>query len=313
MAHYRINPSTHQEWLDSRKKGIGGSDVAAVLGIDKYKTPFQLWLEKTGQCDGAVENQAMRMGHILEPVVAQLYEEETGKKIIPSSAGDWMFVNSNKEFLRSSPDRLYWNSENHKSRSAKAILECKTTLKRIDKDDIPTNWFCQLQYNMGIAELEHGALAWLSQGRDFDYMDVSFKKDFFLWVCDEVEKFWVDNVLGMKAPNAITINDVMAKYPESTSGKQISVPQDVYEASIQYRELSDKIEEMEEARDALKSKITSAFGDAEIIDYNGVPIATFKSQKGRTSFDKDRFSKEHPDLYAEYVKVGNPFRTLRFK
>ncbi|HFC9341278.1 TPA: YqaJ viral recombinase family protein, partial [Enterococcus hirae] len=42
---------SHQEWLEDRKKGIGGSDVATVLGLNKYKSPYQLWLEKTGQIE----------------------------------------------------------------------------------------------------------------------------------------------------------------------------------------------------------------------------------------------------------------------
>lgn len=42
---------SHQEWLEDRRKGIGGSDVATILGLNQYKSAYQLWLEKTGQVE----------------------------------------------------------------------------------------------------------------------------------------------------------------------------------------------------------------------------------------------------------------------
>ena len=49
---------SHQEWLEDRKRGIGGSDVATVLGLNKYKSPYQLWLEKTGHAPSLQLNLA---------------------------------------------------------------------------------------------------------------------------------------------------------------------------------------------------------------------------------------------------------------
>jgi len=56
-------PRTRQEWLQERRKGIGGSDAAAVLGLSKWKTPYALWLKKTGQgTDDGADSAAISTG-----------------------------------------------------------------------------------------------------------------------------------------------------------------------------------------------------------------------------------------------------------
>lgn len=73
---------SREEWLLSRQKGIGGSDAAVVLGLSKWKTPFELWLEKTGQVllDDE-QSDAAYFGTILEDIVAKEFEIRSGKKV----------------------------------------------------------------------------------------------------------------------------------------------------------------------------------------------------------------------------------------
>ena len=73
----------HAKWLELRNSGIGGSDAATVLGLNKWKSPFQLWLEKTGQTepDDLSQNEYVYWGTVLEQVVADRFCELTGKKV----------------------------------------------------------------------------------------------------------------------------------------------------------------------------------------------------------------------------------------
>ena len=74
-------PKTREEWLYDRLKGIGGSDVGAVLGLNKYKSAYTLWAEKCGLLqDEEEDNEAMRVGRDLEQYVADRFTEATGKK-----------------------------------------------------------------------------------------------------------------------------------------------------------------------------------------------------------------------------------------
>lgn len=72
---------THNEWLEDRRKGIGGSDVGTILGLNKWKSPYQLWLEKTGQVELDESNsEPAYWGNVLEEIVAKEFTERTGKK-----------------------------------------------------------------------------------------------------------------------------------------------------------------------------------------------------------------------------------------
>ena len=72
---------TRKEWLDFRKVGIGGSDVAVICGISKYKSPLQLWMEKTGQVDSEEAGEAAYWGTVLEPIVRNEFTNRTGFKV----------------------------------------------------------------------------------------------------------------------------------------------------------------------------------------------------------------------------------------
>ena len=85
----------------------------------------------------------MRAGHILESAVATYFEQESGRQVIKASEGDWLAVDTERDFLRVSPDRTYWLEGKH-SNDNKGILECKTTQMDIDDADLPKYWFCLL-------------------------------------------------------------------------------------------------------------------------------------------------------------------------
>ena len=147
-----IRPADRNEWLQHREQGIGSSEVATILGLNPWETPYQLWRRKKGLDKGKSETFAMKAGHYLEDAVSMFWHDETGRDIIKRSAGDWLMVNTEKPFMRVSPDRTYWLSGMPHNNANKGILECKTTQMRIDPDDLPKHWFCQVQYQLGVAE-----------------------------------------------------------------------------------------------------------------------------------------------------------------
>ena len=78
---------SHEEWLRWRKKGIGGSDVSAIIGINKWTSAIELWLDKTNQKNDPVEvNEAMEWGTILEPIIREHFAATTGKTVMEVKA-----------------------------------------------------------------------------------------------------------------------------------------------------------------------------------------------------------------------------------
>lgn len=303
MSTTIIRPKDRVEWLEHRKHGIGSSEVATILGLNPWETPYQLWRRKKGLDAPKDETFAMKAGHYLEDAVSQFWADATGREVIKSSAGDWLIVNNEREFLRASPDRTYWIPGLPKSNENKGILECKTTQMSIDADDLPKHWFCQVQYLLGVSELTQGSLAWLCSGREFGYKDIAFVEDFYGWMTEEIERFWVDNVLGGIEPAATSVADVVTKYARHTEGKIIEASVEILTAYTRLKEVRAEIAKAEAEKEELEAKIKIGFGDAEAISYGGQTLATWKASKESAKFDSKAFCQAHPDLAQSFTKT----------
>lgn len=301
MSKTVIRPKNRAEWLKYRESGIGSSEVATIVGLNPWETPYQLWRRKVGLDEPKQENFAMKAGHYLEDAVAQFWHDETGQDIIKSSAGDWLIVNDERPYMRVSPDRTYWLADMPHNNANKGILECKTTQMSIDADDIPKHWFCQVQYQLGVAELEQGSLAWLCSGREFGYKNLALVPDFFAWLVEEVDKFWLDNIQGKQEPTAANVQDILLKYNRHTNGKIVEVNDEIFAAYQELKEVRDELSAIEEKKSALEEKIKMGFGDAEAISYEGQTLATWKAPKPSSKFDAKAFTAAHPDLAKEFT------------
>lgn len=315
MGHVIIRPKDRKEWLKHREAGIGSSEVGTILGLNPFETPYQLWRRKKGLDAPKVENFAMKAGHYLEDAVSLFYADETGKQIIKASAGDWLIVNKEKEYLRVSPDRTYWIPGKPKNDRNKGILECKTTQMDIEKENLPMHWFTQLQYQLGVAELEEGALAWLVAGRQFDFADVSFDKEYFDWTVEQVDKFWVDNIQGNQEPALINVDDILLKNSRHIIGKAIEADEKLVKDCSDLKIIKDEIKALSTRKDEIENDIKMFMGDAEALainvnDYGKKGgacqiLATWKAAKDSEKFDIERFADENPDMYSRYM-VSKP-------
>jgi putative phage-type endonuclease len=304
-----IRPATHQQWLEQRKLGIGSSEVGTILGVNPWETPYQLWRRKTSRDPQIEENDAMRWGHYLENAIAQAFQDETGKQVIKASAGDWLAVDKQRDFLRVSPDRTYWIDQSRRADN-KGILECKSTSLKIDEQTVPQHWFCQLMYQLGVMGLPEGHLAWfITTNRSFGYMHVQFNRDFYDFMVGELDRFWNVNLLEDVEPDIVTIDDALLKFPASDPGKVIEVTDQVMEDINQLKLLKPQLDELTKEKKRLEDEIKMVMQDAETLclpgtlENNPKAVATWKSAKDSTKFDEKAFAAAEPELYAKYCKT----------
>lgn len=303
MTRTRLTFKNREEWLEARKEGIGASEVATIVGLNPWETPYQLWRRKIGLDPAKPMNAAMNTGHILEDGVAQYWAQATGREIIASSRDDFMFVDKDRPYLRVSPDRTFWLEGATRNDDNKGILECKTTRMKVDPEDLPKYWFCQVQMNLGVAGYTHGSLAWLSagQGFDFGYRDLKLVPDFYEWLIDSVARFWTDNIVGGQEPSAANVADVLLKYNRHTGGKIIECSDEVFEVYKELKAVRKLMDETKAHKEELEATLKMAFEDAEALSYGGETIATWKAPKPSNKFDDKAFVAEHPDLAAAYT------------
>ena len=114
---------SREEWLDYRKKGIGGSDAAAIMGVSPFATKRDLFYDKTGIRPAFQENEdnwvAKEVGHRLEDLVAEIFSQKTGLKIFPVRT---MFRHPLYRFMLADVDFFIEFAD-----GTYGILECKTT------------------------------------------------------------------------------------------------------------------------------------------------------------------------------------------
>lgn len=125
---------SREEWLVQRRKTVGGSDAAAIVGLSAYASPYSVWADKTGRTPDKPDNEAMRQGRDLEDYVARRFIEETGKKVRRNTA---MLYNPLYPFAHADVDRMIVGEN--------AGLECKTTsvldLKQFNGVEFPEKYY----------------------------------------------------------------------------------------------------------------------------------------------------------------------------
>ncbi len=118
---------------------------------------------------------------------------------------------------------------------------------------------------------------------------------------EEVERFWVDNIIGKKEPDAVSVSDILIKYNRHTDGKQIEVGDDIFEAYKDLKDLKKQIAALEERKDTLEGRIKMAFQDAEAITYGGDTLATWKAPKPSMKLDTKLLAERYPNIVQEYT------------
>ncbi len=102
ILHAGAVDTDHQAWLDVRRKGLGGSEVAAVLGVHPYHSPWQVWLDKTGRGRDTRDEYVMRRGRYYEPALVQWFADQTGLSTVRT--GTW--ARNDDPWMRCNPDRF---------------------------------------------------------------------------------------------------------------------------------------------------------------------------------------------------------------
>jgi putative phage-type endonuclease len=291
------NLSDRQKWLEERRKGIGGSDLLAILGLSEYSSPYKVWLRKTGRDDTNVDNPATRRGTILEPAIADLFELETGLQLeIPDPK---LYTHPLFPFCKGSPDRFVIIN------GKRGNLEIKTARGFISEVD--RGWYCQVTWYTGIMKaiypdwLDEQWIAWFDSSLQIKSESFNFDPEFFKYLLEKAEYFWNQFVIKDIPPPALNDDDLKAKYPVGIIAKSIDLPDELSSKVIDLKTAKIEIKKLEEKKDTLEFEIKEYMKDAEVLQRGSEIIATWKSTKQKETFDKDKLKAELPDVYNQYL------------
>ena len=288
------------DWLEKRKHSIGGSDAAAIMGLNPYKGAYALWAEKTGriQPKDLSEVEAVRLGVDLEDYVAHRFMQKTGLKVRRENS---ILYNEDIPFAHATVDRLVVGED--------AGLECKTTsalnLKRFKNGEYPPEYYCQCQHYMMVTGKPKWHLAVLVLGRDFLTFEIERDEEDIaaLRRAEEAFRRCVEDDVPPATGGTEADSEAIAQMYPASDGSAIELFG--RERMIEdYIALGEQKKEIERQQDAIKQQICADLGAAEL-GYAGSYKVSWKSQS-RTTIDKKRLFADFPAAAGDaYVKTSS--------
>lgn len=306
MATKLVNVSeiNNTEWLELRKIGIGGSDAAAIAGLNPWKSPFSVYLEKTSdEIKEVPDNERMRVGRDLEDYVARRFEEATGKKV---RRNNFMLQSEEYPFMTANVDREVVGEN--------AVLECKTTSSYNRKEweeGIPIHYHMQVLHYMLVGGYEKGYIACLVGNEAFIWHEVERDEETLKYLVEIESRFWENLQKGiMPSPDGSDDYDTALKEKYKYSIED-EILLDIKENRFELlNELKLIKSDTETKIKAIEQEIKLSLGEYQK-GYIGSYQATWKPQ-ARTSVDSNKLKKEMPNIYKKYSKTSET-RVLRIK
>ena len=287
--------------LEARKKGIGGSDAGAILGISPWKTPLQVYMDKVGATDPIQDNDSMFWGRTLEPVIRQRYADVTNRKVV---VPDTLITHPKFEFMIGNLDGI--TSDNR-------VLEIKTARSaegwgEPGSNEIPDSYMIQVQHYMLITAIPVADVAVLIGGSDFRIYEVPAEPELMELMIEKETGFW-SRVINRDPPEPITYQDMLLKYGRTSKESRVQADAVAMAAVARLKEIKAIAKE----EDELKTVIMAAFGESDTLMDNNKVLATWKAGNGSKRFNAKLFEAENPELYKKYIVRSEPTRRLLLK
>ncbi len=298
---------TKEEWMDLRASTIGGSDASTILGLNPWKSPYALFLEKTSKVipEDISGKEAVRLGTDLEEYVAKRFTEVTGKKV---RRENYTIFRDDMPYAHANYDRLVIGEN--------AGLECKTTnalhLSKFKNGEFPANYYCQCVHYMMISGAERWYLAVLVLGIDFKVFCIERDEGEIEALRAAEADFW-DMVQADTPPeldgSTSTLDALNAEFPHSEPGDSVDLTGNYTDLTI-IDECNQQIKALEEKKSNAQARIMQSLGTSERGNCGAYSVS-WKSQS-RSIFDRKKWESDNGKIPSQYFKTSES-RTFRFK
>lgn len=293
----------NKQWVESRKNGVGGSDVASIMGINKYSSPLNVWLVKTGRepSPDLSDNEAVEWGNRLEDVVAEKFADEHPElKVYRRNA---TLVSIERPWAFANLDR--WVTDGHGN---VGILEVKTVGMRRAADwdnGVPLYYLTQVNHYMSVTGYQYAWVAVLIGGQEFREYYLERDEEDIATINNYVDTFWHDFVETDTAP-ALIGNDPEANailhQHEDPSNEFIPMLDMDLGMLDELQQIKDQIDDLKREKTLIENQLKDIIGD-----YKGIETETRKVtwvRSVRSSFDKKAFDEAHPGITQDYMKTN---------
>lgn len=285
------------QWHEWRRQGIGGSDIAAILGISPYRGPWSVWAEKVGLVTPDDDpTDAMRFGKYAEKMIVPWFTDETGLYVVGEQT--WC-EHRDKRWMHATVDGFVVESPTSSASDALGPIQIKTdSFARWPEGEIPPHVYAQVQWEIAVTDSERAWLAVL-RGHSLQIVEVERDYGYIAEITAEAERFWLEHVVagGPPVPTADDLDTIRDAWPEAMPEAVAELPAEAVDRWLATNAVRKAAEKQE---DEAKAQVLALLEDHELGEVDGQIVVSAKAQT-RTTTCKACGHKETSD----------PFRVLR--
>jgi putative phage-type endonuclease len=265
---------------EERRTGIGGSDAPAAIGLSPWRSPLDLWEEKTGLAPPQEQTEPMLWGSLLEDVIRREYARRTGfdvqpvKELIRHPKHTWMFAHIDGEV-----------AEDYRK-----IVEVKTTRDARgwgdpETDEIPNHYLVQVHHYLACTDAEVCDVAVLVGGQDFRIYQVRRDPQIEAWLIEQEAEFW-DAVTANVPPEPKTLRDAVRRWGHFDAKGYIVAGEAEIAAVRTLKEIHRRQKELTTAEEGYKKAITEVLRESggHLVSPDGELLATWLLDNGRKAY-----------------------------
>lgn len=324
----RLNPllltqDEYEQWLRESNMTIGGTAASAVLGLNPNKSPADVWDSIVRHTPGERSNRRMDRGHAMEPIIAQIFAEETFRAL--EGDGQTRTRHAQYWFLHATPDRVQSLLPHPTQtvllpsfirqvspRNMRGVLEIKClgtrTFQETKLEGVAPMYYTQLQHYIDVLGLRWGSFAiFNAEEWALHWFDVPRDEPFINAMRQELVRFWNEHILTRQrpaVPDSGTAPVVQAPRFVGTEAQVMESP--VWrQALVALANAKDALKLAEHNHDLAAQRVKDMMLELghERVRVPGVGSVTWLART-TTSFDRERLAADHPDIdLAAYTRT----------
>lgn len=294
---------TDDEWRELRRRGIGGSDIAAIVGLNPWKSAIEVWAEKTGLTVPTQPNEASEWGKKLEDVVARHFAERRGCRVRRVNA---VLQHPRNPILIADLDRLVYAIPGE---SGEAVLEVKTTsahLADLWADDQVPEWvLLQVQHYLGVTGLDRAYVAALIGGNRYVEREVHRDDELIEQLEQMATEWWrrhVEEGIPPEPDGSAASSNILRRLYPTVERPAVDLPESAEELIREYEEALRAEKEAAERKEAAANRLKALMQDAEIGRIGGRPRVKL-SMIQQERLDSKALKEARPEIYQEFSRT----------
>lgn len=260
--------------IEQRKLGVGGSDMAIIMGLSNYKTPYQLYLEKVGESEPTEMTEYQYWGQQLEPVVLAEFEKRNNIRVKLVDT----LIHPKYDFLRANIDGFIPDLN--------AVLEIKCSNQFMSQnwgdegsDVIPMPYLVQVAHYCLVTNADCAYIAVLIGGNQYRQFKYTRDAELEGLVLEAARNFW-QQVTERRAPEPINQSDLKMLFPYHREKKAVTIDNMVAEQLTTLTKIRCNIKQLSDDEERHKFNIMHFMADAEyLVNSAGKPIVSWKANK----------------------------------